>query len=96
MVEKGARHIALVSRGGTTDKVKRLTAKLEKLGANVTVHKCDVGNKNEVENLVATVSHNKALIRGLIHSAMVLHVSFIYHMPLPRLTLLGRTCFSRR
>ena len=76
MVEKGARHVILVSRSGLAkETVTNLIEKLSALGANIVVRRCDVGEKEDVEKLVAEVSREMPPIRGVIHAAMVLRVS---------------------
>ncbi|KAI0397011.1 ketoacyl-synt-domain-containing protein [Xylariaceae sp. FL0594] len=73
MVTRGARHLVLVSRGGsTTGKVKELVEELATDGAQVVVRKCDVANPADVEELVNFELEGMPPIRGVIHGAMVL------------------------
>ena len=77
MVNNGARNIILVSRGGSaTGKVKELMVDLAAVGANVVMRRCDVSNSDSVHNLVANELVGMPQVRGIIHGAMLLHVSF--------------------
>jgi NAD(P)-dependent dehydrogenase (short-subunit alcohol dehydrogenase family) len=76
MVSKGAKNIVLVSRSGSAaGKVKDLIDELALGGANIVVRQCDVVNSNSVENLIANELVGMPEIRGVVHGAMVLHVS---------------------
>ena len=78
MVSKGAKNIVLVSRSGSaTGKVKELVDELALSGVNIVVRQCDVVNINSVENLIANELVGMPEIRGVVHGAMVLHVSFL-------------------
>ncbi|KAK8137277.1 Reducing polyketide synthase PKS2 [Apiospora sp. TS-2023a] len=73
MVSRGARHLVLLSRGGSaTGKVKELIDEVAHLGAEVLVRKCDVADPADVENLVAYELEDLPPVRGVIHGAMVL------------------------
>jgi NAD(P)-dependent dehydrogenase (short-subunit alcohol dehydrogenase family) len=78
MVSKGAKNIVLVSRSGSaTGKVRELIEELALSGANIVVRQCDVVNSNSVENLIANELVGMPEIRGVVHGAMVLHVSLL-------------------
>ncbi|KAB5542843.1 polyketide synthase [Coniochaeta sp. 2T2.1] len=73
MVGKGARHIVLVSRSGSvTGKVKELVDELAAFGATVVVRRCDVANRDEVDNLVCAGLEGLPPVRGIVHGTMVL------------------------
>lgn len=75
MVRKGARHIILASRSAQiSESVQALSTELAAEGAKVWVRQCDVSKKEDVDRLVVECS-SEVPIRGVIHSAMVLHVS---------------------
>jgi acyl transferase domain-containing protein/NADPH:quinone reductase-like Zn-dependent oxidoreductase len=76
MVQKGARHLVLLSRSGTLrgQAVSQIEA-LRRTGVNVVVRSCNVSNREEVEDLVQHGLSDLPPIRGVIHGAMVLHVS---------------------
>ncbi|EHK96644.1 putative Phthioceranic/hydroxyphthioceranic acid synthase [Glarea lozoyensis 74030] len=74
MVGKGARTIVLVSRSGSaTGKVKELIGDLATSGANIIVKKCDVADREAVENLINNELTGLPPVRGVIHGAMVLN-----------------------
>lgn len=76
MVQKGARHIVLISRSGNSRKnVKDLIRELGDMGATVVAHKCDVGSKSDVDEMLEKTSKTMPPVRGVIHGAMVLNVS---------------------
>ncbi|EKD12633.1 beta-ketoacyl synthase domain-containing protein [Drepanopeziza brunnea f. sp. 'multigermtubi' MB_m1] len=73
MIERGARHIILLSRSGKTDgKVGELITEAETVGANIVVKSCDVANREQVEKLVSEDLSSLPPIKGVIHAAMVL------------------------
>ncbi|KAI9647281.1 hypothetical protein NHQ30_003664 [Ciborinia camelliae] len=73
MVNKGAKHLVLVSRSGSvTGKVKELVDDLSAVGANIVVRSCDVTDSGAVNNLIADVFTDMPEVRGVIHGAMVL------------------------
>jgi len=77
MVRKGARHIVLVSRSGSvTGKVMELVDELAAVGAHIAVRRCNVANKEEVDNLVSAGLEGLPPVRGIVHGTMVLRVSF--------------------
>jgi NAD(P)-dependent dehydrogenase (short-subunit alcohol dehydrogenase family) len=76
MASKGAKNIVLVSRNGSgTGKVKELIDELTAIGTNVVIRQCDVANLSSVENLIGKDLIGMPEVRGVIHGAMVLHVS---------------------
>lgn len=77
MVGKGAVNIVLISRSGSaTGKVKDLIDELATVGANITVRRCDVASKESVDNLIQNELIGLPPVRGIVHGAMVLHVSY--------------------
>ncbi|CAI7654524.1 unnamed protein product [Penicillium viridicatum] len=73
MVERGARHIVLLSRGGRmTTELERLIAECCDFNASIYVRPCDVADQAAVTALVADLQSSLPPIRGLIHAAMVL------------------------
>lgn len=76
MVGKGAKHIVLLSRSGELKgAAKDQIDALNQNGAAVIARRCDVANPTEVDNLISTGLEGLPPVRGLIHGAMVLHVS---------------------
>ncbi len=73
MVQRGARHLVLTSRGGASNKEKR--AALEALraeGATVLAPRCDVADPAQVDALMAEIARSLPPLRGVFHAAMVL------------------------
>ena len=76
MIGKGARSILLISRSGkVTGKIGELIDEAKKAGAQIIVRPCDVTSKEQVERLVSSGISRLPPIRGIIHAAMILHVS---------------------
>jgi NADPH:quinone reductase-like Zn-dependent oxidoreductase len=74
MIEKGARHIVLISRSGkATGKVGQLVEEAKSQGAQVVVKPCDVSDKAQVERLIKEGISHLPPVKGVIHAAMVLH-----------------------
>lgn len=76
MIDRGARHIVLLSRTGkVTSDLNKLISEGQASGASVHIKQCDVADKDSVEMLVTEMQETMPPIRGLIHAAMVLKVS---------------------
>jgi acyl transferase domain-containing protein/acyl carrier protein len=72
MVEHGARHLALVGRGGPRGTAVDAIARLEQAGARVVVASADVSQPADVERLVATIARELPPLGGVVHAAGVL------------------------
>ena len=95
MVSKGARNIVLVSRSGSaTGKVKELIDELAAVGASIIVRRCDVSNSDSVQNLICNEMVGMPEVRGVVHGAMVLRVS--YCLSIKNHTDNSRTSYMRR
>lgn len=80
-VEKGAKNLILMSRSGAkNDDAKEAWDRMRKAGANVMEAKCDVGNYDQVKNIIDEANRNMPPIKGIIHSAMVLDDAIIPDM----------------
>lgn len=76
LVQQGAKYILLASRRGlANEKVRELIAELETAEVKIVAYQCDVGNQNEVRNMVESMASTMPPVRGVVHGAMVLHVS---------------------
>lgn len=76
MVSKGAKNVVLLSRSGEVrGKAKEQVDALNAAGANIVVRRCDVADKTAVDQLVLEGLAGLPPVRGIIHGAMVLHVS---------------------
>ncbi|MFH8476675.1 type I polyketide synthase [Streptomyces sp. NPDC018000] len=70
VTQHGVKNLALASRKGpTAPNAAHLTQHLTDLGANITLHTCDVGNPTQVTELVGTLPH----LKGVIHTAGTLN-----------------------
>ncbi|KAF2656390.1 hypothetical protein K491DRAFT_778066 [Lophiostoma macrostomum CBS 122681] len=77
MVERGARHLAYLSRSGPDAAAAReLVERKDKQGVKAIVIKCDVTNKFDVEAAITKAASNR-VIKGILHAAAVFEdVSF--------------------
>lgn len=76
MINRGARHIVLVSRSASASgKVKELIDEASEAGATVVVRRCDVADPTDVEGLINQGLVGLPPVKGVVHGAMVLHVS---------------------
>lgn len=76
LTDQRAKYILLASRSGKAhSKMKNLIAELGGHGTMVIPHKCDVTNKQQVNNLVGEGLRHLPPIRGVIHGAMDNRVS---------------------
>ena len=75
MIDRGARNLVLTSRRGANEKCWDLATRMSAYKATIAVHQCDVASEDDVRKLINTISQEMPPIKGIIHSAMVLHVS---------------------
>jgi acyl transferase domain-containing protein/aryl carrier-like protein len=72
IVRHGVRHLLLASRRGlAADGAHELADELSELGANVRVVACDVSDRDEVAEMLGTVSGDHPL-RAIVHAAGIL------------------------
>lgn len=75
--EKGAKNIILVSRSGVKTEIAKQTVQdLTRQGVNVEVCRCDVADKQSVEQNLVPLLARMPPVRGVVYGAMVLRVSF--------------------
>lgn len=72
LVEKGARHIALLSRSGASPTGEALAAEVAAKGARVATIKADVSNESDLRRALGEIGGTMPPLRGLIHAAGVL------------------------
>jgi acyl transferase domain-containing protein/acyl-CoA synthetase (AMP-forming)/AMP-acid ligase II/acyl carrier protein len=72
LVEKGARHLVLVSRGGVSPNGEEVAADLAAQGATVATIRADISNQNDVERLLSEIRNTMPPLGGVIHAAGVL------------------------
>ncbi|HYO72994.1 MAG TPA: SDR family NAD(P)-dependent oxidoreductase [Archangium sp.] len=73
MVEQGARHLVLVGRRAPSAQASEAVRALEQSGAHVTVASADVSHEAEVARLLQRIDADSPPLRGIVHSAGVLH-----------------------
>ena len=72
MVEKGARHLVLLSRGGVSSAGQEAAAGLAAKGATVRTMQADIANESDVSRALAEIREGMPALRGVIHAAGVL------------------------
>ncbi len=72
LVERGARHLVLMSRRGATDSARTKIAEMEQAGATVTIIAGDVSRPADVAQTLTLIREKLPPLRGLIHSVGVL------------------------
>lgn len=70
--DKGARHLALLSRSGTSAAAESAIRELKQNGTEVVTLPGDVANKSDVERALSEIQNTMPPIRGVIHAAGVL------------------------
>jgi acyl transferase domain-containing protein/NADPH:quinone reductase-like Zn-dependent oxidoreductase/SAM-dependent methyltransferase/short-subunit dehydrogenase/acyl carrier protein len=73
LVEGGARHLVLTSRGGAaTPDAETFVQSLRKRGVDVKVVRADIGSRSDVARLIAEIRSAGQPLRGVFHLAMVI------------------------
>jgi acyl transferase domain-containing protein/acyl carrier protein len=72
MVERGARHLALVGRRGPSDEARAAARAMREAGAQVEILGADVSVRDEVAALLAEIAGRMPELRGIVHAAAVL------------------------
>ncbi|PHH89775.1 hypothetical protein CDD83_5286 [Cordyceps sp. RAO-2017] len=73
MVERGAKHIVLLSRNGhMTTELSNLSKDCLAHGATIVVKSCDVTDEGSVKQLIDECAKTLPPVRGIVHAAMVL------------------------
>ncbi|GLA88443.1 type I Iterative Polyketide synthase (PKS) [Aspergillus tubingensis] len=81
MVQRGARHIVLLSRSGiVTDAVQKVISEGQTLNASIHVRICDVSEVSQIKALISELQAELPPVRGVIHAAMVLKDVFMEQM----------------
>ncbi len=71
LVERGARHLALVGRRAPTEEAQTIIAGLEAQGARVLALSADVCTRQGVNSVLARIAEQLPTLRGVIHAAGV-------------------------
>jgi NADPH:quinone reductase-like Zn-dependent oxidoreductase/acyl carrier protein len=95
MVEHGARHLVLMGRRGIhSPETQQAVDGLRALGAEVRIAAADVGNSDQLADVLADISRSMPPLRGVIHAAMNLEDSLVTKLDRDRLmnVLRPRVC----
>jgi len=77
MMDRGARHFAILSRKGRADsEAVAFVNGLKSRSACVHMHSCDISVRDDVLNTVEEITRFR-VVKGIIHAAMTLQVSYI-------------------
>jgi acyl transferase domain-containing protein/NADPH:quinone reductase-like Zn-dependent oxidoreductase/acyl carrier protein len=86
MVERGARHLALLGRRGIhSDESRKAVAELEQCGARVVVHRADVAKEDDLAAVLAAIGRDGPPLRGVLQAAMVLEDAMLLNLDRPRM-----------
>ncbi|WP_413160471.1 SDR family NAD(P)-dependent oxidoreductase [Capilliphycus salinus ALCB114379] len=72
LVNKGAKHLVLVSRRSVNSEIKPKITQLEKAGATVITAKADVSNPNQLADIFQKIEQTMPPLRGVFHAAGLL------------------------
>ncbi|PYH31947.1 type I polyketide synthase [Aspergillus neoniger CBS 115656] len=73
MVQRGARHVVLLSRSGTTtEAMQKVISEFHAVGASIYIRKCDASEVSHVEEMATELQKELPPVKGVIHAAMVL------------------------
>jgi acyl transferase domain-containing protein/NADPH:quinone reductase-like Zn-dependent oxidoreductase/NADP-dependent 3-hydroxy acid dehydrogenase YdfG/acyl carrier protein len=73
LVDRGARHLVLVSRRGPTGAhAQTALARLERRGVQVLARACDVTDRSALVGLLDEAARELPPLRGIVHAAMVI------------------------
>jgi NADPH:quinone reductase-like Zn-dependent oxidoreductase/acyl carrier protein len=72
LVEKGARHLVLLSRNGLAAVSEEVVSELAAKGAAVTTIQADISNESDAARALSEIRNSMPPLRGVIHAAGVL------------------------
>jgi len=98
MIEKGAKHLVLLSRNAkvSDQKTKRWLKSLDQRRVKVIVEACDVSDARALAASLKKLESHIPPFKGVIQAAMVLQVSHFLWSSENLADTLRRTFFSRR
>jgi acyl transferase domain-containing protein/NADPH:quinone reductase-like Zn-dependent oxidoreductase len=79
LVERGARHLALVGRSSPSEAAAQAVAAMRERGASVHVTQGDVASTDDVQRIFASVRTAMPRLRGVVHAAGVLDDGILLH-----------------
>lgn len=71
MVERGARHLVLLSRSKASDSAEQAVAAVREMGCEVLTWQADVAHEDEVALVFMKIRESLSSLRGIIHAAGV-------------------------
>jgi NAD(P)-dependent dehydrogenase (short-subunit alcohol dehydrogenase family)/acyl carrier protein len=77
LVERGARHLALLGRRAETERSAQAVAELRRAGAQVVVLQADVGNYEQLAVALAQLEKQQPPVAGVVHAAGTLRDALI-------------------
>ncbi len=81
LVEQGARNLILTGRSGVSSRsTQEAVETLHHLGARVTIHKADVADRQDMQQLVSMIDSSMPPLRGIIHAAGVAEIRALKDM----------------
>lgn len=72
LVDRGAKHILILSRTSHEERSKPLMTEIESLGAHCRIITCDISNKKDCLKAITIARETMPSIQGVIQAAMVL------------------------
>jgi NADPH:quinone reductase-like Zn-dependent oxidoreductase/acyl carrier protein len=84
LVERGARHLALLGRNEPSASARSAISDIERAGARVKVFRADVSQAESIAAVLQDVSTEMPPVRGVIHSAGVLDDGVLTNQTWPR------------
>jgi myxalamid-type polyketide synthase MxaB len=84
LVEKGARHLVLVSRGAPSTQAQAALDEIQAAGAAVILARADVSRRDELEEALRRAAATMPPLRGIIHAAGVLDDGILLEQTWPR------------
>ncbi len=79
MVERGARHLALLGRSEPSAAASATLARLEQSGARVAVIQADVAERDQVSRALAEIDRSMPALAGIVHAAGVQDDGVLIH-----------------
>jgi NAD(P)-dependent dehydrogenase (short-subunit alcohol dehydrogenase family)/acyl carrier protein len=80
LVQRGARHLALVGRSGPSTSAQTAVEALRRQGAEVMICQADITERRQTQQIITSVQHSMGPLRGIVHAAMVLDDAPIEHL----------------
>lgn len=71
MVQRGGRHIALVSRSLPNETARAVIRELENSGASVRTFQANIANRTELDSVVSQIDHGMPALRGVANAAAI-------------------------